>query len=171
VNILFVAIFLATSQPATAKLIPSEIQGRIAHEGAEKTLSSIYEAQSQWSQLLAGVATGRREWLAVAARLRKVSDAGASEQLDLAVGEALEHRPKNVLSIAIPVFGIKVCGAPDVDDSRYDSYALSLAAIKRRKELVADVTDPSFKRPRERCLSELDNAKHDIARFYGVPVP
>ena len=52
--------------------------------------------------------------------------------LELAVGEALEHRPADVLRIALPMFGINVCGGPDVDDPRFDSYECSIAAIDAR---------------------------------------
>jgi len=60
-----------------------------------------------WQQLLAGIATGTEAWLKVAVALQAVSDAGSAEQLELAVGEALEHRPSNVLRLAIPTFPLE----------------------------------------------------------------
>lgn len=117
--------------------------------------------------MLRGISTGERDWLTIANRLHPVSDAGAAEQLELAVGEALEHRPANVLRISVPVFGLGVCGGPDVDDPRYDSYELSMRAIDKRKAAVRGVRDADLRPARDGCTSELDSARTGIAKSYG----
>jgi hypothetical protein len=118
--------------------------------------------------LLAGIATGKPGWLNTAKKLRAVSDAGATEQIELAAGEALEHRPADVLSLIVDDFGIThVCGGADVDDARFDSYESSMAAIQRREEMLRAVQDDTLRQKRDACLAELDRAKADVSRFYG----
>lgn len=101
--------------------------------------------------------------------MRSVSDAAASEQLDLVVGEALEHRPKDVLRVAIPAFNLEaVCGGPDVDDPRYDGYDRAIRAVDLRRRRLLSVSDQDLAERRDRCNMELEKSKSAIARFYGV---
>jgi len=152
---------------AQLPLTPQTVLDSAASLGARPTLERLYNDQRQWSALLAGIATGAPPWLKVATTLRVVSDAGASEQLDLAVGEALEHRPADVLSLAVPTFSLKVlCDGPDVDDPRFDSYGLSMAAIEQRQAKLRSIQKPSLAAVRDSCIAELEKAKSDVARFY-----
>ena len=55
---------------------------------------------------------------------------------------ALEHRAENALSITAETFGIDtICAGLDVDDKRFDSFALSMAAIDRRIAHVREVAN------------------------------
>jgi hypothetical protein len=139
----------------------------IREKGAATALRQIYESEKQWQELLRGIATGQVNWLNVANELRPASDAGSAEQLELAVGEALEHRPSTVLRVAFPVFGVSVCGGPDVDDARFDSYELSIRAIAKRRKLLSRISAPNLRRARDLCVGELELSKVGIARFYG----
>ena len=76
---------------AAATLPAEDIKARIKTHGANATLRSVYGDELVWSNLLSGIATGDKEWLRIATQLRPVADAGSGEQLDQAVGEALEH--------------------------------------------------------------------------------
>jgi hypothetical protein len=121
-----------------------------------------------WSQLLKGVATGSKDWLGVANQLRNVSDGGVTAQLQLAVGEALERQPRNVLSMSVPEFGIDViCGAPDTDDVRFNSYDRSMASISKRERAVRALKDEKLRELQESCVATLEQAKANVSRFYG----
>jgi hypothetical protein len=147
-------------------LTPQSVLDSCSSVGAKATLERLYNDQPQWDALLAGIATGTPAWLEVATTLHVVSDAGSSEQLGSAVGEALEHRPANVLALAIPNFLLEVvCGAP-ADDPRFDSYELSMAAIERREAKLRATHKHSLAALRDACMSELEKAKGDVARFY-----
>ena len=162
---LVLAASVALAQPT---LTPQSVLNSAASLGARSTLERLYNDQRHWSALLAGIATGTSAWLDVATTLHVVSDAGSSEQLGSAVGEALEHRPANVLALAIPNFLLEVvCGAPDVDDPRFDSYELSMAAIERREAKLRAIHKHTLVALREACISELEKAKGDMAHFYG----
>jgi hypothetical protein len=104
----------------------------------------------------------------VAKALKPVSDAGSSEAITLALGEALEHRPESVLVLASEGFDLAgICGGPDVDDGRYNSNALAQAAIDRRILRVKSVTRPDLQRSVAVCIASLDEARVGISRFYG----
>jgi hypothetical protein len=162
-----VLLLAASVASAQLPLTPQSALDSAASLGARATLERLYNDQRQWSALLAGIATGAPSWLKVATTLRGVSDAGASEQLDLAVGEALEHRPADVLSLAIPSFSLDVvCDGPDVDDPRFDSYELSIAAIERRQAKLRSIHKQSLAALRDSCIADLQKAKSNVARFY-----
>jgi hypothetical protein len=160
-------LLAATSSPRNSALTVATASHLIREKGASAALQQIYEDDRQWPELLHGIATGRTSWLNVANELRSASDAGATAQLELAVGEALEHRPANVLRVALPTFGMSVCGGPDVDDPRFDSYELSIRAIEKRKRMLAQVQIPTLRLVRDQCIQELESSKSGIAQFYG----
>ena len=162
-----VVLLTAMNSSRTPALTVATATHIIREKGASGALRQFYEDDRQWPQLLHGIATGRTSWLDIANELQPASDAGARVQLQFAVGEALEHRPANVLRIALPIFGMSVCGGPDVDDSRFDSYELSIRAIDKRKRTLAQVQSSSLHLVRDRCIQELESSKSGIARFYG----
>src|SRR5205085_4321732 len=92
---------------------PLNLRALVRDEGARAALAQLYGDSDQWQHLLTGVATGAPDWLRLANDLHAAADAGSAEQLKVAVGEALEHNPINVLQIALPVFGLSACGPPD----------------------------------------------------------
>jgi hypothetical protein len=141
---------------------------RIKSKGVSKALETFYENKKDWQAFLAGVGSGDEKWLNVAIQLKGATDAGTSEQLDLAVGEALEHSPANVFKIAFPVFIIEmVCAGPDIDDERYSSYDLAMGAIKKRIRMVETITVPTLQSSKLRCVQHLEASKDGIAHFYG----
>ena len=143
------------------------VNKHISTGGPIETVKWIYDNPQRRSEFFSHVGTGASSWLRIANRLKPASDAGMSDQLNLAVGEALEHQPMNVLRIAAPVFGVDtICGGPDVDDQRYDSYKLSMRALNLRIQKVRGVTAPSLKRSRNRCILQLEQSKKGIAQFY-----
>ena len=166
----FVLIASTAAMPGFPQSTTAEtVSARIAGEGAKSTLTRLYANEGSWAALLRGIASGTSSWLAVARDLRPVSDAGASEQLDLVVGEALEHRPTNVLRLAIPPFVLEaVCGGPDTDDARYDGVKRAMRAVELRERKLREIHDHDLEMLRDRCILELEKSKAGIARFYGV---
>jgi len=168
VGIPFLIVMLTVAKAAVeSRLTPAMVMRQISSDGPEAAKNWIYDDPKRREEFFAYVGTGASSWLRIANRLRPVSDAGMGEQLELAVGEGLEHRPLNVLRIAAPVFGIDgICGGPDVDDQRYDSYERSLRAVNRRIQRVRRITAPELKRARDRCISQLEQSKKGIAGFF-----
>jgi hypothetical protein len=162
-------ILWPTLAMAQSSIAPEIVIQRIATSGAKSVVDSMYQNGEEWRQVVAGVATGDEAWLNVAVKLRPGTDAGTAEQLILSIGEALGHRPLSVLKITAPVLGIKkICGGPDVDDVRFDSYALSIKEIDTRTKILGSITDLNFVMLRDKCISELNDSKLGIASFYGI---
>jgi hypothetical protein len=150
-----------------AELDSESIARLIRWKGPEAILARLYDDPAKWSQFLALVSRGDRDWLQIANQFRRVSDAGAADELTAAVGEALEQSPSNVLRLSLPSFGPAVCGAPDVDDPRYDSLELATQAIEHRRVMVEQVDASDLAEERNLCLAELERSKGTIARFYA----
>ena len=170
--IIVVAYGLSFSQPNKSTEYSSDPQAiidEVSSRGARAVILELYTDSDVWYSVLRKIATGDELWLKAAVALRSGSDAGVSHSLDVTVGEALEHAPEQVLRIASQSFGLRtICGGPDVDDIRYDSYELSMQAIERRKKRVAAISDSDLKSTRDKCINYLEASKSGIARFYEV---
>jgi hypothetical protein len=167
---MLVTMLIAVSLTASAEslLTPAAISEQVATHGAQQTLRTIYKDTVQWAKLLTNISSGTPEWLGVANQLRQGSDAGASEEIGYAVGEALEHSPVTVLTLSIPIFRLdELCAGPDIDDQRFNSYDLAAATIVRRQQALRSVSAESLVKLRDACVGELEKSKGSIARFFG----
>jgi hypothetical protein len=164
------ALLFAEDKLQTTNLMdPAALMESIATRGSRVVLNDLYSNTSEWLALLRHVATGDAAWLRVASALYPVTDAGAAEMLPLAVGEALGNNPINVFQIASKTFELKlICGGPDVDDSRFDSYELSMKAIDQRIQKIRTIKDQTLTEMTTECIKYLEESKKDIARFYQV---
>lgn len=148
---------------------PESIIHEIKSRGANAVVSELYSDLNVWHSILQKIATGNQSWLEVAVALRAGSDAGASEMLTLAVGEALQNNPKHVFTIAAKAFELRnICSGPDVDDERYNSYELSMKEIDRRIEKIKVVKDRSMEKISKECIQYLEASKKGISDFYGI---
>ncbi len=167
--IIVIAITIHIQNVCAEELSAKVILEDIKDLGAKKVCISLYDDEKKWHDLLRNIASGDKEWLKVAFSLREGSDAGASEMLILAVGEALEHNPENVFKFTLDSFILnQICGGPDVDDIRYNSYELSIEAVNKRIEKVSSVKDENLKEKCDECLRHLSDAKKHIANFYQI---
>lgn len=171
---LFISVALSSKLPAESKnfnyhLDPQAIIDQISKRGAAQVVRELYDDYEKWYSVLRKVASGNEAWLKVAVALRPGTDAGTTHMLKKTVGEALENAPENVLRIVPQSISLRsICGGPDIDDSRYDSYELSMKAINLRIEKVASVKNPALENTCKECIQYLEASKKGIARFYGV---
>lgn len=158
---------LADAQEENYYKKPKTIIDEVSKRGSRMIVSELYDHPTKWNFVLRHIATGNKMWLRVAVSLHPGSDAGASEMLTLAVGEALEKAPVNVFSVALPTLQLEsICSGPDIDDVRYNSYDLSIKAIEKRQERISAITEPKFKDVSTKCIQLLEESKSDIAKFY-----
>lgn len=164
-----VSVSAIESAPGKSCSEPTSILADVSNRGSRVVASELYSDSKKWNFVLRNVAVGTEPWLKVAVALHPGADAGISEMLSLAVGEALENAPENVFRIALPEFQLKlICGAPDVDDNRYNSYERASQAIKRRQEKLSTLTDPEATKLGQQCTKTLEESKEGVAKFYGV---
>lgn len=146
----------APSTMAQRQLRASDVLRVIERDGSPAALKRIFDDTSQSSILLRGVARGTGGWLAVAAKLRPVSDAGASEELDLAVAEALPRSPAGVLRLLPAPFAVaRICGVPFVEQPVAESQSYRRRALAA----VVSVRDHRLRSVRDQCLDALRSAK------------
>jgi hypothetical protein len=148
---------------------PDSIIAEVNMRGAASVVADLTRDWNVWDSICDKVATGDQAWLKAAVALHPGTDAGSSEMMDLALGEALELNPENVFKIAMPTFELEfICSGPDVDNPRYDSYDLSIRAINLRIKKVSAIKDSKLKKLSKGCVGHLEESKEGIAQFYEV---
>jgi hypothetical protein len=141
----------------------------VSLRGAKVVASELFDDLPAWKFVLQHIEKGQKSWLKAAVALRPGTDAGSSEMLDSAVGNALENAPENVFRITLKEFKLEfICDGPDVDDIRYDSYDLAMKAIRKRPNQIRTIKDMHLKAATNKCISLLEKAKVGVAQFYGV---
>src|SRR5262245_61456739 len=151
----------AHQQPAAA---PAELLQEIEAQGAKAVLLRIYDDDPQWQHVLDGIASGSREWLSVAARLKPYAREQA-EELTVAVGRALETEPVNALGVLGGAFDADdVCSLNTLEQSLGPDYAAALRSVERRERAVARVTAPALRPQRDACLGFLPELKREVIR-------
>lgn len=143
---------------------------KVTEDTGQKVLASLWDDRVTWDKFISCVQSGRSAWVDAGLAIRRFSDAGASEELDLALGEALGSSPDHILAkAALPDSGIELdwlCSGPDVDDPRFDSYALSMAEIERRLKALSQVKNQDLEPQVDACRADLEKSKQGVASFY-----
>jgi hypothetical protein len=153
----------------TAPISASEVKDMIRSYGARCLLKKYYNDWESWQKVLQRIASGRREWLEIAVVLKKHADAGMSETLAHAVGEALEHDPELVLTITAEEYPLKnICSGPDIDDMRYSTYDATLTAIEKRIDALKAIDIEALEMKRANCIEQLKTAVTHMKRFFGI---
>lgn len=159
----------AHADPA-CRLSPKKLSQKIKQTGASDTLQDLYDTHpTNWEKLLSCIGTGQDAWIGIAVTLRPAADGATAEGLDAAIGEALGNNPEQVLGKGLPAFDLPyICSGPDVDDPRFDSYALSMKEIAKRIDALGRIKDSKPNLLVDKCRIFLIDSKKNIARFYGV---
>jgi len=118
-KILIVLIILtstvANAGPYVSLPSAAQLNADIEKFGAKQVLwDRLWEDEKVFYQLIAKVSSGDAEWVAVAVKLRAVSDAGASELLEMAMSRALAKHPVNVLSVLSSYYNPGVFSVEDI---------------------------------------------------------
>jgi hypothetical protein len=147
-----------TAVPATGSaLTAAGVMADVNARGASAVVEDLWRGPG-WDQLMAHIRTGQSSWLHVAVSIRPGTDGGSGETLALALGDALDSNPRNVLSIAAPAIGTEeICSGPDIDD--YRTKEMYVAALDRRMYKVAALTDDVLLAVRTSCLKSLAETK------------
>jgi len=170
----FILLFLAVNVLVFCDSIrddlkkPKSILNAIVLKGARIVVTELFSNPQNWEYVLCKIASGDKEWLRVAVGLNKGAEAGASEMLALAVGEALEKAPENVFNITSNSFLLSdICSGPDVDVERYNSYELAIRAIDQRIKMVLSVKDSKLKGTCQSCILYLKQSKEGIEKYFN----
>jgi hypothetical protein len=148
---------------ATASAAPtcSAVKQEIRDEGAHRVLERMWGDHARlFAKVVAHVAAAEPCWLEVGDSLRSVSDAGASEELDEAMSQALATHPERVLPFLAREGSFHldvVCSGSQVaveDNARFRRW------VTQTRTALQNAQVPSGLEPRrQQCLAELTRAK------------
>lgn len=155
---------VAAQRAGVSAETPAALLLAIDQRGAEAVLQQVYDDDPRWQEVLAGIASGSREWLRVADKLKRVAREQA-EELTVAVGRALEKEPANALAILGHGFDADdVCSLNTLEQSLGPDYAVALRSVERRQRAVAAVAAPALRQQRDECLGFLSELKREVVR-------
>ena len=144
----------------------AEVQHLVATIGPTQTLAELDRNDGGWVSVLAGIESGKQEWLAVAGSLYQFADGGSADDLNDAVQDALLRNPTGVLDLVEhkrlpPDSACGGYGSGLVDAPR----EVLLAAIDGRIKRIGGLRGELKESVRQTCLDELDKLRDFIARF------
>lgn len=87
------------SENSEEALTVAELQAEADEMGEQEVLTTLWQDEARFNQVLDSIETGDSGWLAIAQQLRPFSDAGISTSLNYAVARALPNAPKRVLGL------------------------------------------------------------------------
>lgn len=155
---LLILVFLVSvvgfAKGLTAPLTSKAMLESIEENGATKTRDLILKNRKLENSFLKGIASGEAEWLVVAAKMRKVSDAGFTEGILIAMSEALTKNPVPVLKLIGPEFPVdQICSVAFIEPSN--------AVVKRHVKAVEKALKPIQEGPEaalaKKCLTRVQD--------------
>lgn len=154
-------------RPAPAAGSPEALLAEVDRLGARAVVSELYEDDTRWDAVKAGVASGRKAWLEVARRLKREAEtSGPGQDLTEAVASALERAPARVLSVldGQSFDADDVCSLNTIEDSLGPEFGAALRTVERRERAVASVADRSVAGRKRDCLGFLRELKREVIR-------
>jgi hypothetical protein len=160
--IAMVAGSIAWSAEPPPSVRARDLLGDIKIHGAKFVVEKLWDRNRQWDAVMAKIATGKKDWLDVAAALRPGTDAGASETLDEALFLALASAPVGVLKLldGHPFDTDFVCSSNIGTDYPPQK---SLRFVRDRIEVLRGVSDADLQAVRTHCLKNLKLALKELA--------
>jgi hypothetical protein len=151
-----VAALLVASSVSAAVLSPDEIAKDIKMHGAHAVVARLL-TNGDYDRVMDKVDTGDARWVALVPLLAPGADAGAAEELPIALAFALPRNPQAVLSVVGGKSGFPaedVCSAPFIEGT-IDNIP---AYIKKAEAAVSRVSEPGLAEVKAKCLGELKKA-------------
>jgi hypothetical protein len=90
---------------STERVAATTIQAEINSVGAAIVLRRYYDTSVWAGSIMPGIESASAEWLSIAQQLSTASDAGASEDIALALYDALAVNPFRVLPVLKSIYG------------------------------------------------------------------
>jgi hypothetical protein len=173
VTLVLLAALASHAEPGVvahpAVVTAGSVAARIESKGATATLLAVYDDPDVWAQIFDGVCSGEAGWVGVALKLSPEADAGAAEDIDQALGEALVQAPESTLVAMVSDPGGLdraeiACGNYEVLRRRGedDSIPALLTWLKKQQAAVAAVEDPRVRTLRDRCLRWIQAAQDEV---------
>ena len=159
------AIVVSTGVSAhTARPIPQiptafAIRAEIDEKGAKADANQ----QTDWDRVMSQISSANVAYIALVPDLAPGTDAGASEDLGIALAHALPLAPRAVLRATVPGDGPtgvgRVCGIPFIEETAKDLPGY----VRATRSAVVRVRTPELQAVKADCLHELAEAAKRLA--------
>jgi hypothetical protein len=151
----YTAIF-AERWPAGPAVSPADVRAMLTARGARATvqaLSTPGEGPNRWNSVVRGVALGDQAWLDLVPQLRNGTDAGTTDDIVIALSDAIVSNPAGALRLFAPhpADAENFCTENGFETPAAQSrayYAAAIAAVDR-------VTDRDLQAIKSACLTNL----------------
>jgi hypothetical protein len=156
-NVFVFALSLFASGCCCNPVTPGRIRREIKATGATATVNRLWArvGRSDWDLVIEQIAMGKPEWLALVPEIKPGTDAGATEDLILALSEALPKNTSGVLKLigTDPILSYdQICKSPVMEGGTMDEVREYLASAQAALE---NLKDPSVEDRRMKCLAEI----------------
>jgi len=152
------------TQKSTLQLDPESVSQSITRRGPRAVLDELFKDPSAWDALTKGISSGDERWLCIAKRFQGTAEAGGAQELQIAVGYALERNPQGVLRLLRDGFSTAsaVCGCEGIEDGLGGDFDKALGIVGRRRAAVAKASAAELEAQRRDCLRWLDRLEGKI---------
>jgi hypothetical protein len=165
IPILCVALLAPAFAREAPNVTPDSVKKIIDQNGPVGTVRKLIvgDRPRPWENVLRGIESGNQQWLDVARALADGTDAGTSEDLQVALATALPNNPAGVLKLAGVQSFLSIdnlCGAPFIEPEpkvlkRY---------LRKAKTALETLKDKSVEQQRVRCLADIQAAIAQVNR-------
>jgi hypothetical protein len=153
-----------TAEPAdSAQSSGSEqLLADIQQRGAGIVVARLLADRREWDEVLAKIAAGGEDWLAVATALRPGTSAGASVSLDEAIFLAIEPAPAAVLRLLdANFFDVDLVCSANIEADHSPEQSRNF--VKDRIKILHRVAARELQPVRNQCLKNLKAALRELA--------
>lgn len=168
---LLVALALLSGVLATASAGPAptlvEIEAALSDSSPRERLLPLIDCddEASWPTSVCGqIASGSPAWIALAPRIRSLTDGANSEAICDALGRAMRKAPREVLRLHEPAGKLSascIC-LPFVSDELPASE--QLREYRQSRRAIAAVNDKDLRQARAACLAQITPVEKRLAR-------
>src|ERR1700749_1434235 len=157
---LLVLVMAVMPAMGAERLTPSSIRADIARHGAAAVVDRLWKS-GDYDRIMEKVGEGSDEWLALVPLLGPGADAGAAEDLPIALAYALPNNPRGVLMILRGKNGFsvdEVCGAPFIEPTREQLQNW----FARSRKALETMNDKKLQTMKEKCALALALSENPV---------
>lgn len=145
----------ATRWPTGVAATPAEVRAMVTGRGARATVQALAEpadGPNRWTSVIRGIALGEQVWLDLVPQIRGGTDAGTTDDLVIALSDAVVSNPAAALRLfASPNDAGNFCRENGFETPTEQSRAFYAAATAA----VEGVTAPDLQEVKAVCLDSL----------------
>lgn len=151
-------------------LSSASVEKQVSHLSAKQLNQWMYANKDEViNKLQYCIVTGEKIWLHIANEILTKSQEDGDDELPLAISEALDSNPENVLAEPWAFSLDLICNdGADLYDTPYASYEIAIQHSNARIKKIQAITRPDLQQKVQGCVENLEENQKWIAHLYGV---